>query len=260
MPLMNRLTSTDGLPRRLIRRTLAKWLPRNVGYPVLRGPLKGTRFILGSAAGEGGGASVYLNLSEPEQTQRFVTALHPGQVLFDIGANVGYYTLLGSRLVGPKGHVMAFEPVVRNLVFLYRHLDLNKNENVLIVPATCSNRLGVRTFYPGQNCALGHLASSNDLDKGRPSDSLIVPVVTVDEVVACAQVFPDVMKIDVEGTELQVLEGARDTLMKTKPLIFLSVHSAELRVACQSYLRAMNYSFEALSGNDWGPGEFVAVA
>jgi FkbM family methyltransferase len=246
----------ESLPRQLLRHTLAKWLPRGIAYPVLRGPLKGTRFILGAAAGEGGGASVYLNLVEPEQTQKFVNLLHPGQVLFDIGANVGYYSLLGSRLVGASGQVLAFEPLVRNLFYLYRHTRLNKAKNVMIVPAACSNHLAIANFTLGDNYAMGHLEPKAASSPSK--DRTIVPTITVDEVGRQANLTPDVLKIDVEGAELQVLEGARDTLLKIKPLIFLSVHSAELRAVCQAYLSQMHYVFETLDGETHGPGELLA--
>jgi len=81
----------NDLVRASARFVFGKLLPR-WAYPVIRGPLKGAKFILGTLSGEGGGATVYFNMSEPEQTSAFVGALKPGQVLFDIGANVGYYT------------------------------------------------------------------------------------------------------------------------------------------------------------------------
>ena len=250
----------DNLLRLFLRHTLAQWLPRGISYPVVRGPLKGFRFILGSAAGEGRGSSVYLNLAEPEQTKRLCEMLHPGQVFFDIGANVGYYTLLGSKLVGANGKVLAFEPVVRNLYFLYRHTVLNKIGNVMIVPAACSNQLAIGNFSLGVNCSLGHLDMNDDSDNRRSSTNVVVPIITVDGLVRSTNILPNVLKIDVEGEELRVLEGARDTLRKANPLIFLSVHSAELRTDCQKYLAEINYVFEPLSGDDnHGPGELLAV-
>jgi hypothetical protein len=97
--------------RKAVRVVAGRLLPR-IAYPVLRGPLKGARFVLGSLAGEGGGASVYLNQVERHQTAALVDVLRSGQIFFDIGANVGYYTVLGSRLVGVSGSVLAFEPVL----------------------------------------------------------------------------------------------------------------------------------------------------
>ena len=91
----------------------------------MRGPLKGAKFILGTLSGSGGGASVYFGMTEPEQTSAFVATLKNGQVFFDVGANVGYCTILGSRIVGSRGRVLAFEPAIRNVTYLYRHSILN---------------------------------------------------------------------------------------------------------------------------------------
>src|ERR1017187_7151866 len=115
-------------------------LPR-IAYPVMRGPLAGMKFILGAPAGEGGGASVFFGTVEPEQTKVLTETLSAGDVFFDIGANIGYYSLLAGRLVGPRGVVVAVEPVVRNLSFLYRHLELNRLRNVRVIPAACSSAL-----------------------------------------------------------------------------------------------------------------------
>jgi FkbM family methyltransferase len=83
-----------------------------------------------------------------------VAALRPGNVFFDIGANVGYYSLLGARLVGPRGRVVALEPVVRNVAFLHRHIVLNKAGNVdrsgRVLGSHCSLRsLTGTTMRPG---------------------------------------------------------------------------------------------------------------
>jgi len=76
---------------------------------------------------------------------------------------------------------------------------------------------------------------------------MIVPTVTVDAVVELIGFSPDVLKIDVEGAEFRVLQGAYDTLTKTSPIIFLSVHSSDLRSACLNYLRELGYVFEVLT-------------
>ena len=64
----------------------------------------------------------------------------------DVGANVGYYTLIAARRVGPQGRVIAFEPVPRNVAFLHRHLALNRVTNVTILPVACAERQGVEDF------------------------------------------------------------------------------------------------------------------
>jgi FkbM family methyltransferase len=257
--LSKTVPSAHGL-RGLARFIFGKALPKTA-YPVLRGPLKGTRFILGAASGKGGGASVYFNLVEPEKTNAFVSTLKTSHVLFDIGANMGYYTLLGSRLVGFSGKVLAFEPVVRNLAYLYRHVALNKVKNVFIIPAACSNRLAIADFSLGVSLAEGHLALDqvDQQEYRNPKNTMIVPTITVDEVVGHTGIFPDVLKIDVEGSEFLVLQGACKTLIETKPIILLAVHSLDLYSVCTDYLQKMDYTFEIVCGNDQGDAELLAM-
>jgi FkbM family methyltransferase len=234
------------------RIVLGRLLPR-LAYPVMRGPLQGARFKLGTLGGEAGGASVYFNMIEPEQTSVFVNTLKNGMVFFDIGANVGYYTILGARLVGPQGRVLAFEPAIRNLAHLYEHVLLNKATNVTIVSAACSDHMSLAFFSPGKNCAEGHLVEGND-----NSNTFPVPTISVDEVIRQLGVSPDVMKIDVEGAELSVLKGAEGTLYKSRPKLFLSTHSDILRVTCLEYLREHGYAYEVLSRDRMNPSEFMA--
>ncbi len=97
-------------------------------------------------AGDGGGASVYFNKMEPEQAESMLRELKEGDVFFDIGANVGYYSILASKLVGKDGSVVACEPVIRNLAFLQQHVTLNKADNVRILAFACSSENGTARF------------------------------------------------------------------------------------------------------------------
>lgn len=233
---------------------IVKCLPR-LAYPVLRGPLRGTRFILGSPAGEWGGISIYFNKIEPEQTSVLSSMLSPGRVFFDIGANIGYYTVLAARRVGPQGRVIAFEPAIRNMVYLYRHLSINKIRNVTLIPAACSDQLSLQHFATGQNCATGHLVTRSDAQDATP-----VPGLTVDAVVECAGLSPHVMKIDVEGAELDVLKGARNTLLHARPELLLSIHSRALRKDCLAFLKDLEYDCTALGADPEQASEFMARA
>lgn len=243
--------------RSCIRNVFGKCLPR-IAYPVICGPLKGVRFILGALSGDGGGASVYINKVEVEQTKAFTKILSNGQILFDIGANVGYYTLLGARLVGLTGKVFAFEPVIRNLAYLYHHTVLNKINNAIIISAACSDSVSLTKFSIGINYSVGHLINNKNNESSLKEILLPVPTVTVDAIVQQLGVSPDVIKIDVEGAELSVLKGAKDTISKKKPVVFLSTHSDELRTLCLEYLKEFGYTFEVLSQNKNNPSEFLA--
>jgi FkbM family methyltransferase len=220
--------------------------------------LKGARFVLGSLAGEGGGASVYLNQLERYQTAALVNVLRPGQMFFDVGANVGYYTVLGSRLVGVSGSVLAFEPVLRNLFCLHRHLILNHCQNASVVAAACSNAFTLASFSAGSNFATGHLEApgglQSRLDSGRWN---LVPTVTVDSVANRIGASPDVIKIDVEGAELDVLRGAEAVLKTKHPRIFLSIHSDELRHTCLTFLSGFGYQASPLVPGEANPTEYL---
>jgi FkbM family methyltransferase len=234
-----------------------KLFPR-IAYPVVRGPLRGARFVLGTLAGGGGGATVYFNMIEAEQTAAFINTLSDGQMLFDVGANVGYYTILGSRLVGPRGKVIAIEPVLRNLVYLHQHIRLNKAINVSVVSAACSDTLSLSVFSSGHNFATGYLLADRPAQNDSKGNWFLVPTVTIDALVEQMGAPPDVIKVDVEGAELSVLKGAQVTLSKVKPRVFLSTHSDALRSACMAYLKGFGYLFDVLSDDASNPSEFLA--
>ncbi len=229
-------------------------MPR-LAYPVLSGPLKSSRFILGSLAGDGGGATVYFNKTEPEQTDAMVRELKKGQVFFDIGANVGYYSILASKIVGQKGTVLAFEPVIRNLAYLQQHVILNKASNVKILPFACSNENGTARFSLGPNSAMGGLISDNAQNAG----DILVPTIKLDKITEELSIAPDVMKIDVEGAESNVLRGGMELLRSKKPVIFLSTHSPQLREECLKLLADVGYESEPLVGGP-DPHEFLLKA
>jgi FkbM family methyltransferase len=174
-----------------------------------------------------------------------VEELKPGNLFFDIGANIGYFTTLGSRLVGPRGGVIAFEPMARNLLYLNRHIVMNKLGNVSIVAAACSDSHQIATFAAGPNCAQGQLRNEEE-DWIPGGDMFLAPTVTVDAVSALIKRYPDVIKIDVEGAELLVLSGARKTLQEGKPRVLLEVHSDSLKIECRDFLGRLGYVWETL--------------
>lgn len=231
----------DSILRRTGRFVFGSLLPRRP-YRVLSGPLSGAKFVLGSLSGDGGGASVYFNQMESEQTDRFVRELKPGQVFFDVGANVGYYSILASRLVGRTGKVVAFEPVVRNISYLQRHVELNNAENVRILPFAVSAESGLLSFSTGPNSAMG------SIDAGGGGD-MLVSAVTLDEIAGLMGIKPDLLKIDVEGAEMDVFAGA-EKVLASKPKIFLSTHSPELRQSCLDHLSSLGYKVEPLVDGD----------
>jgi FkbM family methyltransferase len=221
-----------------IARAVARWLPRGLPLPIVRGPLRGARWITGAAAGAGGGASIFVNLCEPEQLARAASLVTETSVCFDIGANAGLYTLLWARRAR---RVYAFEPAPRNVAMLYRTLALNRVTNVTILPWAVSATDGVAAFAEGDNVAVGRL----DDFGSQPAAT-----VTLDTFVATFRVVPTVIKIDVEGAEADVLRGAATVLAKHRPALLLSTHSRALTRTCLTALHAIGYRCEALTRDE----------
>ena len=128
---------------------------------------------------------------------------------------------------------MAFEPVPSNLVFLRRHVVLNRLKNVVVVPAAVASYDGVARFSSNESSSVGQLDEAGTIE---------VEQVTSDRFLGSSgERPPNVIKIDVEGAELLVLKGARDSLASHRPIIFLATHSYELQQACRFLLIEAKY-------------------
>ena len=135
---------------------------------------------------------------ETEVVRELTRALRPGDVFFDVGAFVGAFTLLGSRLVGPAGKVVAFEPDPNARETLERNLTANGVDNVIVAPYAVGDHVGkVRLSASGDS--VGHVT---------PTGGIEIEQVTFDSFCADRGLTPTVMKIDVEGSEAAALSGS----------------------------------------------------
>jgi FkbM family methyltransferase len=138
--------------------------------------------------------------------------------------------------------VFAFEPAPRNLRYLRRHIQLNRYQNVQVLPVAVGAQRGEGFFEEGVDSSTGHLSNG--------AAGLAIPVVTLDDLVAEQKApHPDYMKIDVEGAELQVLLGAGSILRTSRPTIFLATHSHDLHASCCELLRKMEYQLRPVAGD-----------
>jgi FkbM family methyltransferase len=143
-------------------------------------------------------------------------ALRAGSTFVDVGANVGFHTFQAASIVGPSGSVVAFEPSSENCRLLQLSKLENQADNVVIMPLALDRAAGVRylTSHVGTNAGLIPDAR-DDLLAGRGTP---IYATTLDDL-APAKV--DALKVDVEGAEFRVLEGARKTLARDKPVIVM---------------------------------------
>jgi len=205
------------LPLRLV--------PTDTVVPVFTGELRGGKWLTTSAT-----HGCWLGTYEREKQRAFAAAVEPTMTVFDIGANVGFYTLIASRLVGPRGRVVAFEPLPRNVDYLRRHVSMNAASNVTVIEAAVAERGGTGMLKEGSGPAEGALSSCGDV---------MVRLVALDLLTDLPA--PDVMKIDVEGAEFEVLRGAAATLRTHRPTIFLATHGVRPNRDCIGMLLSYGY-------------------
>ncbi len=209
-------------------------IPPNTIVPIIQGPLRGKRWIIGASV-----HGCWLGSYEFHKQHEFIQRVKPGQTVYDIGANVGFYTLLASELVGSTGKVFAFEPLPRNLHYLVKHINLNHLSNVEVCDWAVGDYDGSQYFDPGSNPSMGHLADEGPIQ---------VQLRTLDGLFDAPDFSPpDILKIDVEGAEDRVLNGARNILERYSPVLFIATHGQEQNRRCISILESLGYRLESLT-------------
>ena len=164
---------------------------------------------------------------EPEILWVLLHVLKEGDTAIDVGANIGFFTLMMSRLVGETGKVIACEPGTNNLPTLWHHLDVNHVENVDVVSQPLWSTVGPVTFYlnpddRSSNAMWDPAQWEQNVEAKAYPQKLTLEATTIDTLVTG---FVDrkkikVIKIDTEGAEQRVLEGAH-TLLATFPPPFI---------------------------------------
>jgi FkbM family methyltransferase len=231
---IDRLPTKQSLLGRVARLPL-RLIPRGTTVRILSGPTAGMRWIVGS-----GPHSCWLGINEVDKRRLFVREVQPGDIVFDIGANVGTYTLLASALCGPAGKVFAFELQPENLAYLRRHIEINGLTNTSIMPIAVWDEDGTSRFEPAGDRVTSHLS---------PTGSLEVDCHRIDTMVAAGTVpEPDCIKIDVEGAEAAVLRGCERLLARKRPVIFLATHGDAVAAECADLLRRSGYDVTPIEG------------
>jgi len=187
-----------------------------------------------------------LGTTEPDLQRRFTEVLKPGDVLFDVGANIGFFSILGANLVGASGSVYAFDPVPHHVDAIHHNLALNDIHNVTLIEKAVADQAGsARLLVPPES-------TGARLDSGAPAPGellLDVEIVALDDLVESGAVRPpDVVKIDVEGAEIEVLQGMARTLARYRPIVLCEMHARNREYA--ALIATMGYEVHTLDGGD----------
>jgi FkbM family methyltransferase len=226
--------SNESFIGKLLRAPL-RLIPPTAVVPILQGPLRGKKWTVGS-----GSHGCWLGSYEYEKQKAWQCFLVPGNVVYDIGANVGFYSLLASVLVGETGHVYSFEPLPDNLQELKMHLELNHVGNCTVIDAAVSSVDGGAAFDPSDDRCTGHLEANGNLR---------VRTITLDWLIQQGEVrTPNLIKIDIEGAECECLQGAASVIQRFGPVIFLATHGREVHSGCSELLAKWGYRLTTIDG------------
>ena len=231
------------------RRTAAaihRFLNRVPGdrYPVLScgGALKGYRMKLDWNKHR----SFAYGSWEPEVVDAVSRVVRPGMRAVDIGAHGGFYVLLLSKLVEQSGAVVAFEPLPANFRILDENVTMNALRNVTTeAMAVCDHSGQFDLEVPDIDASV----LAGPIDASEVGKVLSVPCVSLDDYFASHAVPIDFIKMDVEGAEGKVLEGARNVVDRYHPTMMIELHdvgNAEVHPV-PLYLRRIGYTIEWLS-------------
>jgi FkbM family methyltransferase len=187
----------------------------------------------------------HLDVPVQEALRRTVPA---GGVVYDVGANVGFFTLLAARMVGDGGRVLAFEPIAA-AARLAEEAALRSGlaDRVEVRAAAVGAQSGTaRMCSVAAGGIWSHMAGVRD-PHPLTVEEVDVPLVSLDDVVAGGAPPPDVVKLDVEGAEGDVLRGASGVLAEHRPIVVCELHDTNEEVA--DLLEAARYALEPLDGS-----------
>lgn len=214
-----------------ILRLPLRLIPTNMVVAVMSGPIKGAKWIKGSGVN-----GYWLGIYEKKKIKAFSESIKEGDVVFDIGAHVGYYTLVASKIVGSRGRVFAFEPFSRNVDYLKRHIELNDCKNIEVWAVAVSQNEDKSYLKKGGDSFTSQITNEKT--------DFEIEIVAVDKLIDSNKIQPPtIIKIDVEGDELLVLHGMEKTLRQFHPTVFCALDnpSPAIREKTVKFLKDLEY-------------------
>ncbi|HSB88838.1 MAG TPA: FkbM family methyltransferase [Anaerolineales bacterium] len=243
-PGMSRAFYRLGPLTRWIRLLLNRAAPQGIAPVVIAGgDLAGVQLLLDLQVDK----DLWLGTYEPEVTRAVRLLVHPGMTAYDLGANIGYVTMLLAKAVGETGRVVAVEPLPANLDRLRAAVELNRMEHrIRVVPKAVGAAGGPARFLVHRSPGMGRLEAGSGRGPGFES-AIDTEVVSLDDLVH-EQDFPrpDVIKIDLEGGEVDALQGMRRILLEARPVLLIETHGQAEARGVWDLLTAAGYSLRDL--------------
>jgi FkbM family methyltransferase len=189
---------------------------------------------------------MFLGFNEPELFRISKHILKPEDVVYDIGAHIGYTSIFFSQLVGQSGKVQSFELLPSTADILQKTIDLNCLDNCHIHRVGLSDSREIKKIAVGTTYMGSFGFSPGFESSGEYEDCLIDSLDNYRQVSRIP--LPNFIKIDIEGSEVKALKGASKTILQANPLIIVEFHSLELLTKGFEFLTGIGYQIYFLSG------------
>jgi FkbM family methyltransferase len=188
---------------------------------------------------------------EPHLVRFLLETLEPGWWVADVGAFIGFYTLICGSLVGESGKVIAFEPVPALAQRIAAEAERNGLSNVQVECLAVGEEDAIRDLWV--HCTPRGLGTSSSLDRRPPGYALRVGVTSLDSYIVSRRIPRlDLVKIDVEGSELPVLRGMERTLQVLRPIVVAEFNNEEDLQVGQTFLQHRGYRVRLLGRSSYG--------
>ena len=217
------------------------------------GPSRGLHFNPGHSD-----SRFLLGTFEPALQDILADQLRSGMVFYDVGANVGFLAILASRLVGDAGQVHCFEPLPANVEQIRHNASLNQFSQVKVHAVALAQIDSKASFRVSERPTFGALTDS-PMTVDKQIATIEVPVRRLDSLFEeCTLPAPNIIKIDIEGSELDFLAGSEQVLRRFRPLLLIELHGTNDGVA--SWLAKLSYDCDIVGGGSIEQAPWAALA
>ena len=228
----------------LVKKALCSiWYRPGTSHRILVGPMRGLWF---KSSDNTGLAALYSG-NEKDNQRVYADVVRPGDVVVDAGANWGVHTLYLARLAGAAGRVLAFEPHPQVVEELRWHVEKNGFKQVSIYGCGLLDSSDEIPFMLGESSKTSHVMGTHDQTEGA---QVIVACRTLDEVITESGINAlRLIKVDVEGAEARLLQGAEKTILRFRPHLVVELHNPDQDLEVARMLQAWNYRIERVDGS-----------
>jgi FkbM family methyltransferase len=210
------------------------------------------------AAGDLRGYKILLNLQkeksrwlgtyEPELAEAVREFVRPGNIIYDVGANIGYVSMLLAHAARPNGKVFAFEALPANIERIRRNVAHNALESrVTLIGQAVTDQRGEVTFHVHASVGMGKAEGSAGRKDEAYLEQIRVPSISLDEFIYTdGNPAPDIIKIDIEGGEVLALPGMKRLLTEKSPILLLELHGPQSEQVAWNTLTGAGYTLHAM--------------